>query len=117
LAGKHPCIETVRLNPKHQGKGFGKHIYNALEQLLKRPLVPSPLGLSPPAIKIWQKRLALLPPKHAKQLIDEAFHLGNYMKLNPKNTISILQPLLKNWRPPAIKTEDKSSLESMYGRN
>lgn len=97
----HPFIDLIMLKPEHKGKGLAKHIYNALERKLKRPIVPSPLGLSETATRVWQKRLAKLPAEHAKQLLDESFKLGmGYGIKNPQHIIDRLQPLLPDWQPP-----------------
>jgi hypothetical protein len=99
-AGDHPFISSIRL-VSHRGEGLAKHIYNALEKKIKRPIVPSPLGLSDNATRVWKKRLAKLPAEHAKQLLDESFKLGlTYGIKDPQHIIDRLQPLVPEWQPP-----------------
>src|SRR6185437_1470316 len=48
----HPFIDGVRLE-KYKGTGLGRHIYDAVQHKLGRPLVPNPLGLSGDSTRVW----------------------------------------------------------------
>jgi hypothetical protein len=99
-------LTAVHLRENMRGKGLSKYVYNAVEHKLKRPLLPSPLNLSDSATRVWQKRLARLPPEHAKQLLNESFHIGKSYDIT-KHVIDRLQPLLKDWQPPIKKVKFK----------
>jgi len=98
--GKPPFIDGIKLEPAFQNKGYASQIYAAVEQKIGRQLLPSPLGLSPQATRMWQKRLQHLSPRQIKATLDEAYKIGRMYGLRPQSIIDRFKPLSATWQPP-----------------
>lgn len=56
LSGKGNYLTKVRIDDEHQRQGIGAQLYDAIEHVIGKKLVPSPLSLSPQAEGLWAKR-------------------------------------------------------------
>lgn len=94
LSENHPYISSIFVEPEYRGKGIGAALYGEAETVLGRPLVPSPLGLSEDAKKMWQKNLSTMSPDEAKKIIDEAWAIGRGYGVKDAHISERLDPLL-----------------------
>lgn len=69
-------VESAILDKEHQNKGYIDIVYDQIEKIIKQPLVPSPLGLSAQAERVWKRRLNRLDPKEKQRRLDVARQIG-----------------------------------------
>lgn len=86
-------IDLVMLRPGFQRQGRGERFYDAVEREIGEPLVPSPLGLSEPVIKIWKRRLAKLPADEVEAMLDRARAVGMTYGVRPQHIDDRFAPL------------------------
>jgi GNAT superfamily N-acetyltransferase len=94
LSENHPYVSSIFVEPGYRGQGVGAALYGKAEADLGRSLVPSPLGLSDDAKKMWRKNLASMPREEAQKIIDEAWAIGRSYGVKDKDIEARLGDLL-----------------------
>lgn len=90
-----PFISSVTVEPGLRGQGVGRELYKEAEELAATQLVPSPLGLSDDAIRVWQRRLASMAPDEANALIEQSREIGRRYGISDAHLSERLDPLLR----------------------
>ncbi len=70
-----PFVGMSGIDPTMQGQGIGTAAYNQLAQQVP-DLVPSPLGLSESATKLWRNRIAGMSPNDADAALNRSADYG-----------------------------------------
>ena len=76
LATRGPYSTLTTVAPDMQRRGIATQLYQAAEDDLGRPLVPSPMGLSDSAAAFWKRRLSEVDPEQKQKLLGEAAKIG-----------------------------------------
>lgn len=76
LSWRGPYATSVEVASDARRRGIATHLYDAAESVLGRPVVPSPLGISDEAMKLWKRRLSGLDPETRDALLKEAAQIG-----------------------------------------
>lgn len=92
LSWRGPYATSVTVRPEAQRRGIASQMYQAAEDTIGRPLVPSPLGLSDSAIALWKSRLGGMEPEQAQKLLRESAAIGQEAGVG-KSSTSLLQKL------------------------
>jgi GNAT superfamily N-acetyltransferase len=85
-----PFVSLVKVEPSQQRAGIASALYDAVEADIGRPVIPSPLGISPSAQKFWESRLARYD--NPKKIVDESIRLARSLN-TPKYARDNLEAL------------------------
>lgn len=91
--GAKPFISAVDIQNEFRRSGIANQLYDQIEKDLGRPLVPSPLGLTPEATALWQKRLSRMNPEQRALLLAESRGLGREYGIKDADIDLRLKPL------------------------
>jgi GNAT superfamily N-acetyltransferase len=103
LADGGPFVSSVTVEPEFRKQGVGAALYKEAEAMAGRPLVPSPLGLTDDATRVWKKRLAKMAPEDANRLIDESMEIGRGYGIRDEHLTPRLGPLRQQEAPKGIR--------------
>jgi GNAT superfamily N-acetyltransferase len=70
-----PFVGISGVDPGKRGQGIGSAAYDRLAEQVP-DLAPSPLGLSEPAQRLWEKRIAAMPPEQAAAALARSRQMG-----------------------------------------
>jgi len=87
-----PFVGMSGIDPTLQGQGIGSAAYNQLAQQVP-DLVPSPLGLSESATKLWRNRIAGMNPSEAEAVLARSSEYGLSMGESAEDIARRLAPL------------------------
>jgi hypothetical protein len=109
--GKGNFVSAASIDPNFIGKGIGREAYNLIEQELGKKLAPSPLGLSPNAVRFWQKRSKEMSPEERLDLINRSREAGRDYGLPERDINLRLFGVFGSESLPPIKKADGGSVE------
>jgi len=76
LSWRGPYATSVEVAGSARRQGVATQLYDAAETVLGRSVIPSPLGISDEAMKLWKRRLSGLDPEARQALLKEAARIG-----------------------------------------
>lgn len=93
--GADVFVDAAVLDPRFQRQGIGPAAYDEIEASIGQPLLPSPLGLSPPAVRLWGERLAIKPDTERVAIIERAKAIGREYGVREEHLSARLDPVLE----------------------
>jgi hypothetical protein len=77
LSSRAPYATSVEVHPSFRRMGIASKLYDVAEKDIGRKMMPSPLGLSDDATKMWKKRLSGYDDmKERADIVREAVNVG-----------------------------------------
>jgi GNAT superfamily N-acetyltransferase len=98
VAERGPFISSITVEPEFRGQGIGRELYKEAEELAGDVLVPSPLGLTDDAMRMWNKRFENMASFEANELLDKSKEIGRQYGIKDADLDARLDPL-RNTEP------------------
>lgn len=89
----YPFVNTTLFQEHHQGYGHAGRAYDLIEKHVGEKLIPSPLGLSPNAVKMWGKRLSRGGPEHVDSMLKRSYAEGRRYQVPEEHLQRRLEPV------------------------
>jgi GNAT superfamily N-acetyltransferase len=77
LSWRGPYATSVEVGQAARRKGIATQLYDAAEEIIGRRMIPSPLGMTDDAVRLWKRRLSVLDPAEKQALLREVVDIAD----------------------------------------